>query len=81
MNKKIDFPQLKKGTYRHNKSGNLYQVIGVAIDTETQQTLVVYSPLYEHDFRFELFARPYQMFVEQVELEGRSVPRFEYVGA
>lgn len=73
-------PTLANGTYRHNKSGKLYQVIGVALQTETDEPLVIYRPLYEHDFGYELFCRPYRMFVEVVELSGKRVPRFEKTG-
>jgi len=68
---------IEKGTYRHNKTGNLDEVLGVALHTETEQLLVVYRPLYEVEF--ELFARPYDMFVELVEVDGKHVPRFEEV--
>ena len=66
---------IQKGTYRHMKSGKLYEVIGAALQTETHEQLVVYRPLYES--KFELFARPYEMFMEQVELDGETKPRFE----
>lgn len=68
---------IEKGTYRHSKKGNLYEVLGVALQTETDEPLVVYRPLY--DSSYELFARPYIMFVEQVELGGELKPRFEKV--
>ena len=71
----MKLPSLALGTYRHNRSGKLYEVLGVALQTETDETLVIYRPLYESPY--ELFARPYDMFVEAVELEGRVLPRFE----
>lgn len=72
-----DIPFIEKGTYRHNKKGHLYEVLGVAIQAETDEALVIYKPLYESEF--ELFARPYAMFVENVEVNGQVVPRFEKV--
>lgn len=63
------------GVYRHAKSGKLYEVLGVALHTETNEQLVVYRPQY--DSPFELFARPYDMFVEQVDIDGAMRPRFE----
>lgn len=72
-----DFPNIDKGIYRHSKKGHLYEVIGMALQTETNETLVIYRPLYKNDY--ELFARPYAMFVEQVELNGKLIPRFEKV--
>lgn len=71
------FPTIEKGTYRHNKMGNLYEVLGVALETETSEPLVIYRPLYGGDY--ELFARPYSMFIEKVEINGTLVPRFEKV--
>ncbi len=65
------------GRYRHYK-GNEYEVIGVARHSETLEELVVYRALYgEHG----LWTRPRAMFMETVEIEGKVVARFEYVGA
>lgn len=72
-----NFPEIQKGTYRHNKKGQLYEVLGMALQTETDEPLVVYRPLYDNEY--ELFARPYNMFVEQVEINGEMKPRFERI--
>lgn len=68
---------IKVGTYCHTKSGKLYEVLGVALQTETEEYLVIYKPLYESEFA--LFARPYSMFTEQVEIDGGVMPRFKKV--
>lgn len=68
---------IDKGVYRHNKTGNLYEVIGTALQTETEEVLVVYRPLHKTDH--ELFARPVAMFRELVEMHGQMMPRFEKV--
>lgn len=70
-------PSLELGTYRHSKTGHEYDVIGVALDTETNAAMVVYKPLGESEYR--LFVRPYDMFVENVRLNGALRPRFEKV--
>ena len=76
-----------KGTYRHNKSGKLYEVIGVALHTETSEKMVMYQALYRSpDLEAEYgpnpyFVRPYTMFFEQVELDGVMRPRFEKVSS
>jgi hypothetical protein len=79
MNQKPDLPpiaSIQTGLYRHYK-GNQYEVVGMARHSETLEELVVYRALYgEHG----LWVRPRAMFTEAVEFEGRSVPRFEYVG-
>lgn len=72
-----EFPRIEKGTYRHSKKGHLYEVFGIALQTETNEPLVIYRPLYENEY--ELFARPYAMFIEKVELDGEIKPRFEKV--
>ena len=68
--------KLKIGKYQHYK-GNFYQVEGIARHSETEEKMVVYRPLYGEG---ELWVRPLSMFNEQVEIEGKSQPRFAYVG-
>jgi len=75
---------LKKGLYRHNKTGNLYEVLGVALHTESSEQMVIYRAKYEpasDDVQYELFARPYAMFTELVTIGGQTMPRFEHVDA
>ena len=67
----------RPGRYRHYK-GNDYEVVGVARHSESGEELVVYRPLYEASW--PLWVRPLAMFVETVEVDGRAVPRFAYVG-
>ncbi len=69
--------RISKGTYRHSKSGKLYEVIGLALETETEELLVIYRPLYENEY--ELFARSAGMFAETIVLDGKSVPRFQKI--
>lgn len=69
--------EIEKGRYRHAKSGQLYEVIGVALQTETSEQLIVYRPLYDSDY--EIFARPYEMFTARVEIDGKSHLRFEKI--
>lgn len=63
------------GKYRHYK-GNDYQVLGVATHSEDETKLVVYRPLYGEG---ALWVRPLEMFLESVELDGKAVPRFQFV--
>lgn len=76
--KKIVLPTLQKGLYRHSKTGNLYKVIDFALHTETDNMLVLYEPQYKTD-GYRLFARPYDMFTESIELNGEIVPRFQKI--
>jgi hypothetical protein len=71
-----DESTVRAGRYRHYK-GSEYEVIGVARHSETGEQLVVYRCLYGD---YSLWVRPLAMFVEQVMLDGRSVPRFAWQG-
>jgi hypothetical protein len=57
--------------YRHYKGG-LYEVMEMAIHSETLETLVVYRNLQTG----LLWVRPASMFLEEVEVNGAMVPRF-----
>ncbi len=65
-------PGIALGRYRHYKGGE-YQVIDLARHSETLETLVVYRALYGE---CGLWVRPYAMFVEQIEVDGRLQQRF-----
>jgi len=67
--------ELKKGIYRHYK-GNLYEVLYTAQHSETEEWMVVYRALYGEK---GVWVRPYEMFTEKIELDGRTVKRFIFV--
>lgn len=67
--------RVQRGLYRHFK-GNTYQVIDTARHSETQEDMVVYRALYGD---FGLWVRPTNLFVEQVDLDGRQVSRFQLI--
>jgi hypothetical protein len=67
---------IQLGKYRHYK-GKEYEVIGIAKHSETLEELVVYRALYGN---FDLWVRPAKMFTEEVEVDGKKKPRFEYSG-
>ncbi len=65
----------KTGIYRHYK-GELYNAMFVAKHSEDLQTeLVIYQSL-QHG---NIWARPLEMFLENVEVDGEQKPRFEWV--
>ncbi|MFB2579840.1 DUF1653 domain-containing protein [Herbiconiux sp. P15] len=63
------------GIYEHFK-GARYEVVGVGRHSETEEQLVFYRKLYD-DYSF--WVRPLAMFVEHVERDGYSGPRFARV--
>jgi hypothetical protein len=66
---------IKLGKYQHYK-GKLYEVLGVAKHSETLEDLVVYKKLYDDG---GLWVRPLVMFLENVEVEGKTMPRFKLI--
>lgn len=68
---------MKTGIYKHYK-GNRYKVIGIAKHSETLEELVVYQQLYGE---MGLWVRPLAMFNESVEIDGKRVPRFEWLSS
>jgi hypothetical protein len=67
---------VQPGYYQHYK-GAYYQVIDCARHSETEQWLVIYRALYGD---FGLWARPLDMFIQNVEIAGELLPRFQYLG-
>ena len=65
--------QIEKGKYRHFK-GNLYEVVDMAIHSETLEKMVVYRPLYGDQ---ALWVRPASMWFDEVEAGGEKRRRFE----
>lgn len=68
--------------YKHDTTKGVnnyaYEVLGVAMHTEDGSKTVIYRPLYKNislnDAQF--YARPLDMFIENVQKEGKTVPRF-----
>ncbi len=61
--------------YRHFK-GKEYLVMYIAKHSETLEELVVYQALYGE---MGVWVRPLDMFLEQVEVNGQMVNRFEEI--
>lgn len=64
--------------YRHYK-GNAYVIIAIAHHSETLEKLIVYQN--EHDDpdfgKNPVWVRPYEMFMETVVLDGKTIQRFQ----
>ena len=67
---------VKLGVYEHYK-GKRYQVLGVALHSETLEELVIYKALYGEGL---IWIRPLEMFLEEVTIGEENKPRFRYVG-
>ncbi len=67
---------IKKGIYKHYK-GNLYKVLGTATHSESLENMVIYEKQYDD---FSAWVRPIAMFEEWIEIEGKTIKRFEFVG-
>ena len=65
------------GVYRHYK-GNYYKVIGFAKHSETMEDMVIYQAIYGER---GIWVRPLFMWSELVEVDSKTVQRFEYVGS
>lgn len=67
--------------YRHFK-GNYYYVQDVALDSETQERMVVYRPLYERKDS-NVWVRREKMFLEEIPERPDNITgqkyRFEYI--
>lgn len=68
--------QIEKGRYRHFKGGE-YEVIDIALHSETLEEYVVYKALYGEG---KTWIRPKEMWNETVERDGKTFKRFEYIG-
>ncbi len=69
--------KLELGIYQHYK-GMKYLVLGIAKHSETKEDLVVYVTLYDNDMA-AMWVRPLTMFLENVTIDGKEVPRFKKI--
>ena len=73
--------EIKLGKYKHFK-GTVVEVIGIALHSETMEEMIVYNhpdPVKGRDAN-TMWARPKEMFFEEVEVDGKKIPRFKYLG-
>ncbi len=75
----LNVPQIKKGIYKHYK-GDECEVMGIALQSETLEPFVLYRHVTgKRSSETHYWVRPYAMFLEQVEIDGKTMPRFEFV--
>ncbi|HEY5235852.1 MAG TPA: DUF1653 domain-containing protein [Rhabdochlamydiaceae bacterium] len=70
--------ELKSGIYLHYK-GLIVQVLGVARNSETEERYVAYIPLGVKAGP-RITVRPYDMFFDEVEIDGVKKARFQFIG-
>ena len=63
------------GIYQHFK-GNKYKVLCIAKHSETLEEMVVYQALYGAG---DIWVRPTNMFLEDIEKDGKIIKRFKFV--
>ena len=66
------------GVYEHYK-GRQYLALGLAREDETDEVVVVYTRLYPRA-GLPMSTRRLEVWNEEVEIDGRLVPRFSYRG-
>ncbi len=68
------------GKYKHFK-GDVVEVIGTALHSESLEPFVVYKHITgKRKDEQHYWVRPVGMFTADVEVNGKKVPRFKYVG-
>ncbi len=72
--------KLKLGKYKHFK-GKFYQVVGVGKHSESLEDVVIYRALYDSEEFGDkaIWVRPLKLFIENVNVGDKVVPRFEFV--
>lgn len=65
--------EIQIGIYQHYK-GNTYKILYVAKHSETLEDMVIYQDVNAPD---KIWARPATMWNDDVEIDGKTVKRFE----
>lgn len=63
--------------FKHFKTGNVYMLICYTKDSETLEDMVSYQRVNSDDTT--IWSRPFDMFFEKVEKNGKTVDRFELI--
>lgn len=74
-----DLPTIEPGLYQHYK-GTIYRVLGVGCHSELHphKYYVVYALAEREVEKYpDFWLRPYDMFIETVEFNGETLPRFK----
>jgi hypothetical protein len=66
---------MEVGTKLQHYKGGKYTVLGEGTHSETLEDMVIY----QNDKDKKVWIRPLQMFYEEVEYKGETVPRFKKI--
>ena len=69
-------PEIRPGQIWRHFKGGVYRVLYLAMHSETAEKLVIYT---SDDGGDAVWARPAYMWLETVERDGKSQPRFELI--
>lgn len=69
-------PEIRPGQIWRHFKGGVYRVLYLAYHTNTAEELVIYT---SNDGGDAVWARPAYMWLETVERDGKSQPRFELI--
>jgi Uncharacterized protein conserved in bacteria len=69
-------PEIRPGQIWRHFKGGVYRVLYLAKHSETGEELVIYT---KNDSGGAVWARPASMWLETVERDGKSQPRFELI--
>jgi hypothetical protein len=67
---------IQLGRYKHYKGGE-YELLGIVINSESLEEMVLYMAGYGQRL---MWVRPLKMFFEEVDLKGKKVKRFKFLG-
>lgn len=67
----------KLGKYRHYK-GTEYEVLFIAKDSDSEEDVVVYQDIENPE---KVWTRSVEIFTQEVEVDGKMMPRFTYLGS
>lgn len=67
---------IDEGTLYEHYSGKKYKIVSVGRNSESLEEVVVYKAQYGEQ---DVWVRPLTMFLENVEIDGQTVPRFKQI--
>ena len=70
---------IKPGSIFEHYKGKKYKVHGMVRHSETLEEMVYYECLYENELG-RMWVRPVELFTSTVEIDGRQLERFRYIG-